>query len=304
MASSSQDEVSPGVELNSGQKRVSTVTSKPQKRISSACDPCRSKHIRCDGRVGTCTRCKEEGKPCHYTKSRRGIRNPKKTSLKKEEASVNGRDGTTEGTPSPDLAGPGIPFPQVIPSTACSTIHPFDLYYAHFHVAHSWLPPKKKLEDLCKTQPENLRFLVATVTYIGSLYLDNVDKPQLQQNAYGMSHDTLSPTIWSVQALLCLSVAAFGRQHDNIGKTMFNKAFTLASYLGLQSKEFADRETDPVLAESCRRTYWGLYTHEMLLGLRQNQLYSTLYPPGPSFVVGLPCEDWDYQAGVRISCSR
>ncbi|KAL9574351.1 hypothetical protein ACKAV7_001505 [Fusarium commune] len=113
-----------------------------------------------------------------------------------------------------------------------------------------------------------------------------------------MSHDTLSPTIWSVQALLCLSVTAFGRQHGNIGKFMFNKACVLASCLGLQSKEVADRETDPVLAESCRRTYWGLYTHEMLLGLRQNQLYSTLYPPGPSFVVGLPCEDWDYQAGI------
>ncbi|KAF5988235.1 c6 transcription factor [Fusarium coicis] len=146
-------------------------------------------------------------------------------------------------------------------------------------------------------QPENLRFLVATVTYIGSLYLDNVDKTQLRQNAYRMSHDTLSQTIWSVQALLCLSVAEFGRHPGNVSKIMLNKASALASHLGLQSKEFADRETDPVLAESCRRTYWGLYTHEMLLGLRQNQLYSTLYPPGPSFAVGLPCEDWDYQAG-------
>ncbi|KAI1040528.1 hypothetical protein LB505_005709 [Fusarium chuoi] len=217
--------------------------------------------------------------------------------MKKGEALVNDQDGTTESTPSPGLAGHGIPFPQMIPSTPCSTIHPFDLYYTNFHVAHSWLPPRKKLEDLCKTQPENLRFLIATVTYIGSLYLDKVDKTQLQQNAYQMSDDTLSSTIWSVQALLCLSVTAFGRQHDSVSKIMFKKAYELASCLGLQSKEFADRETDPVLAESCRRTYWGLYTHEMLLGLRENQLYSTLYPPGPSFVVGLPCEDWDYQAG-------
>lgn len=304
MASASQDEVSPGVEFNSSQKQVSTGTSKPQKRVSSACDPCRHKHIRCDGVRETCTRCKEEGKPCHYTKSRRGFRNTKKTSMKKGEALVNDQDGTTESTPSPGLAGHGIPFPQMIPSTPCSTIHPFDLYYTNFHVAHSWLPPRKKLEDLCKTQPENLRFLVATVTYIGSLYLDKVDKTQLQQNAYQMSDGTLSSTIWSVQALLCLSVTAFGRQHDSLSKIMFKKAYELASCLGLQSKEFADRETDPVLAESCRRTYWGLYTHEMLLGLRENQLYSTLYPLGPSFVVGLPCEDWDYQAGVRISFSR
>ncbi|EXL89286.1 hypothetical protein FOPG_00035 [Fusarium oxysporum f. sp. conglutinans race 2 54008] len=295
MASSSQDEVLPGVELNSSQKRVSTGTSKTQQRVSLACVPCRHKHIRCDG-LETCTRCKEEGKPCRYIKTRRGIRDSKKTSMK-EEALVNDQDDATESTPSPDLAGSGIPFPQMIPSTPCSTIHPFDLYYANFHVTHSWLPPRKKLDDLCKTQPENLRFLVATVAYIGSLYLDKVDKTQLQQNAYQMSHDTLSPTIWSVQALLCLSITAFGRQHGNVGKIMFNKACVLASCLRLQSKEFADSETDPVIAESCRRTYWGLYTHEMLLCLRQNQLYSTLYPPGPSFVVGLPCEDWDYQAG-------
>ncbi|KAF5686525.1 hypothetical protein FDENT_5789 [Fusarium denticulatum] len=297
MASSSQDEVSPGGELNSSQKRVSTGTSKVQKRISLACDPCRYKHIKCGG--GTpCTRCKEEGKPCHYTKSRRGFRNSKKTSMKEGETLVTDQDDSIESTPSPDLVEPVIPFPQMIRSAPCSTIHAFNLYYAHFHVAHSWLPPRKKLEDLCKTQPENLRFLVATVTYIGSLYLDNVDKTQLQQNAYRMSHDTLSQTIWSVQALLCLSVAEFGRHPGNVSKIMLNKAFALASHLELQSKEFADRETDPVLAESCRRTYWGLYTHEMLLGLRQNHLYSTLYPPGPSFVVGLPCEDWDYQAGI------
>ncbi|KAF4953394.1 hypothetical protein FGADI_6031 [Fusarium gaditjirri] len=296
MASPSQDEGPPGIELNSSQKRVSTATSRPQKRVSLACLPCRSKHIRCDG-LEPCTRCKEEGKLCGYPEPRRGIRNPKKTSLMKEEALANNQDNTTESTPSLDLAGPGNPFPQMIPPTPCSTILPFDLYYANFHVTHSWLPPRKKLEDLCKTQPENLRFLVATVTYIGSLYLDKVDKIQLQQNAYQMSHDALPPTIWSVQALLCLSITEFGRQHGDIGKTMFNKACVLASCLGLQSKEFADRETDPILAESCRRTYCGLYTHEMLLGLRPNQLYSTLYPPGPSFVVGLPCEDWDYQAG-------
>ncbi|KAF5629408.1 c6 transcription factor [Fusarium sp. NRRL 52700] len=217
--------------------------------------------------------------------------------MKKEGALVNDQEDTAVGTPSPDLAGPGIPFPQMILSTPCSTIHPFDLYYANFHAAHSWLPPRKKLDDLYKTQPENLRFLVATVTYIGSLYSNKVDKTQLEQNAYQMSHGALSSTIWSVQALLCLSVAALGRQHDDMSKFTFSKACALASSLGLQSKEFAEKETDPVLAESCRRTYWGLYTQEMLLGLRQNHLFSTHLAPGPSFVVGLPCEDWDYQAG-------
>jgi hypothetical protein len=303
MASSSQDEVSPGIELNSGQKRVGKENSKAQQRVSLACVPCRSKHIRCDGVVPECTRCKEEGKRCFYMKTRRGIRDPKKRCLMKEEALVNDQDDTTESTPSPNLAGPGISFPQIIPSTNRSTIHPFDLYYANFHVAHSWLPPRKTLDELCETQPDNLRFLVATVTYIGSLYSDMVDNTLLREKAYQMSRETLPPTIWSVQALLCLAVAAFGEQRGNLGKIMFNEACVLALCLGLQNKKFTDRQTDSILAESCRRTYWGLYIHKMLLGLRQNQLWSALYPSVSTLGVELPCEDWDYQAGVRNICS-
>ncbi|KFA80746.1 hypothetical protein S40288_05556, partial [Stachybotrys chartarum IBT 40288] len=41
-------------------------------RASLACLPCRSRHIRCDARRPSCTRCLAAGKPCLYAKSRRG----------------------------------------------------------------------------------------------------------------------------------------------------------------------------------------------------------------------------------------
>lgn len=41
-------------------------------RSSLACLPCRSRHIKCDGKRPQCSRCLEAGKECHYAKSRRG----------------------------------------------------------------------------------------------------------------------------------------------------------------------------------------------------------------------------------------
>ncbi|KAL7896819.1 hypothetical protein HDV63DRAFT_405351 [Trichoderma sp. SZMC 28014] len=41
-------------------------------RVSLACLPCRSRHVRCDAKKPRCNRCCEENKECSYTKSRRG----------------------------------------------------------------------------------------------------------------------------------------------------------------------------------------------------------------------------------------
>ncbi|KAF9763953.1 hypothetical protein IL306_002937, partial [Fusarium sp. DS 682] len=288
------------VELNTGQKRAGPESSKASHRASLACVACRAKHVKCDNTLPLCVRCKDEGKPCHYIKTRRGVRGRKKRSTMKEEVLNTDKDDMTDSAPSLNLAGPSTSFAPTMHPAISSGINPFDLYYANFHVAHSWLPPRKTLDHLYETQPDDLRFLVATVTYIGSLYLgmDDYSTP-LREKAYNMSQDILPLTIWSVQGLLCLSIAAIGKQHFDIGKSMFSRACKLALDLGLQDKAFADRQTDPMLAESCRRTYWGLYIHEMLLGLRQNQLCSVLYFPESILGMELPCKDWDYQAGVR-----
>ncbi|KAL6879309.1 Alb1 domain-containing protein [Trichoderma novae-zelandiae] len=41
-------------------------------RVSLACLPCRTRHVRCDARKPRCNRCCEEDKECSYAKSRRG----------------------------------------------------------------------------------------------------------------------------------------------------------------------------------------------------------------------------------------
>lgn len=41
-------------------------------RVSLACVPCRTRHIRCDATRPYCRRCSSQGNDCHYEKSRRG----------------------------------------------------------------------------------------------------------------------------------------------------------------------------------------------------------------------------------------
>src|SRR2546421_10828823 len=41
-------------------------------RVTLACIPCRTRHLRCDAAPPICSRCRLENKPCSYAKSRRG----------------------------------------------------------------------------------------------------------------------------------------------------------------------------------------------------------------------------------------
>ncbi|KAK5994006.1 C6 finger domain transcription factor iacK [Cladobotryum mycophilum] len=56
------------------QQQANTAASKsgPGSRVSLACLPCRSRHVRCDAKKPQCDRCIAEGKECLYAKSRRG----------------------------------------------------------------------------------------------------------------------------------------------------------------------------------------------------------------------------------------
>lgn len=292
MAGSPQDDISVKTELDSGQKRNRPERSSAQHRASIACIQCRTKHSRCDGYMPSCTRCKNDGKVCQYAKSRRGIRDPKKRNMINDEASVTDQDARTESTPSPNPPSIDNPFH----SPMCF----LDLYYANFHVAHSWLPPKPTYEQLIKENPIEMRFLEATVDYIGSLY-SSTDSTPLWERAYGMFQGPLPLTHWSVQALLSLAVASFSEQNDSC-PWLFSQARDFALRLGLQHKSYADGQ-EGIIAESCRRTYWGLYIHEMLLNMRDASGRQLLYLTESNGCPELPCgerEYLEYQAGVSI----
>lgn len=300
MEDSPRDDISVQAELNSGQKRNRPERSNARVRASIACIPCRSKHTKCDGFLPSCTRCKEEGKRCEWPTSRRGIRDPTKRNMIKDEASTNDQDGMADSTPSPSLAGSDMPIHQPKLQPSHSQRHPLDLYYTNFHLTHSWLPPKETLKRIFEATPNDMRFLEAVIAYIASRYSSSMDSTLLWEQAYEMSHEPLPLTLWSVQALLSLSVASFGERDDSY-RHLFSHACELALRLGLQHKAYADKEKDKVIAESCRRTYWGLVIHEMLLGMRNIHGHQSLCLTKSAERAELPCEEWEYQAGVSTN---
>lgn len=52
--------------------KIGSPKSSSGSRVSLACLPCRTRHVRCDAKKPRCNRCCEEDKECSYAKSRRG----------------------------------------------------------------------------------------------------------------------------------------------------------------------------------------------------------------------------------------
>ncbi|KAH7155595.1 hypothetical protein B0J13DRAFT_229351 [Dactylonectria estremocensis] len=284
-------------------------------RISLACVHCRNRHSKCDGKRTGCERCRRERRLCGYLPSLRGIKNPnpkpEPKSKPKEAASVtNATDAEPPkkdakaicyNTPAPDLAMlektimHTKPFPGgwVVVSPTHSTNYLFDFYYSYFHDSHSWLPPKRIMAQMIDHRVEGLGFIATMITYIGSIYTKTVDTGPLRTSAFDMASSSLPKTIWNVQALLCVCIAALGDGYIDLCGPWFDKAVEMALKLGLQNKSFADAEPNLVLAESYRRTYWGLCLHGSLRTVREHLGHFQLYDIVPT--TDLPCEEWEYQ---------
>ena len=87
---------------------------KDKPSVPSACVPCRSKHLKCDG-LQPCSRCLSNSFECHYVKSRRGFKGPRKNTngLSRFNSAV---------TPVPTAQ---VPAPLQVPAPrACPLVRP------------------------------------------------------------------------------------------------------------------------------------------------------------------------------------
>ncbi|RGP74828.1 c6 transcription factor [Fusarium longipes] len=205
----------------------------------------------------------------------------------KDEFSMTDQGDTAESTPSSSLSS--------FDNSLLSQEKALNLYYANFHVAHSWMMSREALESLLKSSADDTRFLEATIFYIASRY-SVTDSTSYWERAYEMSQESLPPTLWTVQALLSLSIASFGEENDY--RSLFSQASNLALHLGLQYKVFADEQKELVQTESCRRTYWALYVYEVLLDMRNNMTCTPLYQINSTDGAELPCKEQEYEAGT------
>ncbi|KAI0419459.1 hypothetical protein F5X98DRAFT_335179 [Xylaria grammica] len=170
-------------------------------RVSVACLPCRSRHVRCDAQQPVCVRCSSEGRTCQYVKSRRGGLNRARLA---ERRRARDSDRATAGSPSdasaearsPERAlrqgyratgehsstlsqGPSVRSsesevsdlegeygtPNSITDIQFSSVaNDFlvKLYYRHFHRCHPCVLPQHKLQQYYDEIPEQ-RSLVLLV---------------------------------------------------------------------------------------------------------------------------------------------
>ena len=64
-----------------------------------------------------------------------------------------------------------------------------------------------------------------------------------------------------------------------LGRQVLDRAIYMSVELGMNGTHFADFETDAVLAESWRRTYWGLYAVDSTFaGIRRQENFVSAYP--------------------------
>jgi hypothetical protein len=97
--------------------------------------------------------------------------------------------------------------------------------------------------------------------YIGSLYASDTSSTELHAAAMSqLDMPNLPPNGFTVQMLLMTAIATHSDAELERGRVILDRAIFLALEIKMNSRTFAAMERDPVLAESWRRTFWGLYT--------------------------------------------
>ncbi|TVY13805.1 hypothetical protein LARI1_G008680 [Lachnellula arida] len=282
-------------------------------RVSLACIPCRSRHVKCGAEVPNCSRCQQDDKPCFYAKSRRGMRDrnaPRKKSSQGGKASPvlgnqvirdhNAMSYATGTSSSESYTGPSSETSTSPSSSSSKPVSPrrlVDLYYNFFYKAHPFVLPRYYFFNRLENDPESLKHLRAVIQYIGSLYAPDIPSAEHRELALSqLDLPNLPANGFTVQTLLLTALALHCDDEMDRAREVLDRAIYLALELRMNSREFANLERDAVLAESWRRTYWGLIvTDSMIAGITR----------APSFVlyavnadVELPCEYHDYTSGM------
>lgn len=108
---------------------------------------------------------------------------------------------------------------------------------------------------------------MVAMKYVGSLYDPDISTDEHRDLALNhLDLATLNPTGFTVQALLLTANGLQFEDRADLSRTVLDTAIYLALELRMNLPEFASLELDGVLAESWRRTYWGLCSMDTTFG--------------------------------------
>ncbi|KAL7908409.1 hypothetical protein GGI35DRAFT_61085 [Trichoderma velutinum] len=298
-------------------------------RSSLACLACRSRHVKCDGKRPSCSRCDESGRLCNYAKSRRGgLGRAALTRLRQLAAAENrlvgnliratGPQAIPEARPEPEVDAcldaivvsttqDSIlerydPVPLVPPTVQARNLEDdalVDLYYKNFHKLHPLVLPRRCLIRLFQDPDSQPRLvpLVAVLRLIGHLYGFR-EWPCLLQDAVKVYFSQASQTDpFMVQCRILYSVALFWYGYKKEAKDEMDTAARLALGLEMFRCQFATEQggEDLVLQESWRRTWWMLYIVNGYYAGTVGTLEFALIDVEAT--VELPCEEFEYESG-------
>lgn len=296
-------------------------------RSSLACLPCRSRHLKCDGKRPHCARCSEVGKQCGYAPSRRGGLDRAALAERRKQAAnalpVNESGSQGAGTAQQPLErtaqhldvdchqNPGLldlnsgTTSIILQAAHANNIENdplIDLYYKNFHICHPFILPQKFLTRLYQNPHRQHGFapLIAVLRFIGNLYHTREwsisQKECLEQSISEASPS--DPIV--VQCRLLYSMALFWYDYKTDSQLQMNMATKLATDLQMFCYEFATAQeaNDLVMRESWRRTWWMLYIVDAYyagtLGTTNLQTMKI------DATAELPCDESDYESGVGV----
>lgn len=291
------------------------VDPKAGSRVSLACIPCRTRHIKCDARTPSCSKCRSDNRTCSYTKSRRGGQRSK-VQRKRSALDPHPPEGLDFHDPlqcrPANITVPALFSDGSTPETSqassslssfhdCdySTTHFLDSYYTYFHDAHPITLPRGYLISRLQSDPVPLEQVEHVMEYIGSLYIPHIPSEYLRHKiSTELSAGNLPMTGFSVQALILFALATHCCNNFEESRVLLDRAITMALEIKMQSRSFAQEngEGNAVLEESWRRTWWLLFiTDGTFAGIMRETSFKLSNIPTD---VDLPCEEREYAEGV------
>lgn len=303
-------------------------------RSSLACLPCRSRHVKCDGKRPCCARCAEIGQDCNYARSRRGGLDRAALADRRRRLAANDRT-----SPAPDSSRQphtrtqqvqehttplmaedlrhepnerisvgdvilGISFPDagIAQPDDIESDFLINAYYEKFHGCHPFLLPRKHLSRMYQDPHRQSSFtpLLAVMRLIGHIYTSHEWSTSLRDHIEACFLQASPSDPIMVQSRLLFSMALFWHDYKDAAKLEMDAATSLAVDLKMYLSDFAASHgrDDPVLKECWRRTWWMLYIVDAYytgtLGTMNFRVVDI------AATVDLPCEEREYESGVSI----
>ncbi|KZL75829.1 C6 transcription factor [Colletotrichum tofieldiae] len=301
-------------------------------RSPLACLPCRSRHLKCDGKRPKCNRCDSAATECHYAPSRRGGLDRAALAERRKRLAAAGNDTSVDSSRSQSRVSirstqghgfqlaseefahrlsslDGITLGSGNPAARVSSISQqpdninsdllVDAYYKSFHKFHPFLVPQGHFASFCQDpgRETSLKPLIAVMRLVGNIYIAQEWSAQLKEQVESCFSEANQAHPTMVQCRLLYSVALFWYSYKDEAKQQMDLAVRLALDLEMFQQGFARAHgaEDPVLIESWRRTWWELYIIDAYYAGTLGTLNFTVVDIDAT--VELPCEEWEYESG-------